>query len=209
MRAVRSGLHPQAVEIGSRRGGLALYAAVQGFNVLCTDLEDPRESAKPLHEKYQVTDLVRYSALDVTDIKTSSLDLKFDLVFMKSVLGGAGRNGRDDLQLKAIQNMAAMLKPGGAVLFAENLAGSALHRFFRKRFTAWGGYWNYPSIERLGAMFEAAGFDLEYQTGGFLGAFGRSEKQRKFLGKLDRAIVQRITPQAWHYIYFGVARKHE
>jgi SAM-dependent methyltransferase len=207
MREVHSGLHPQAIEIGSRRGGLALFAAVQGFHVLCTDLEDPRESAEPLHEKYQVTDLVDYSALDVTDVKRSSIDQKFDLVLMKSVLGGAGRNGRDDLQMQAVQNMAAMLKPGGAILFAENLAGSAVHRFFRKRFTNWGSYWNYPSIERLSSMFDAAGLILEYRTGGFLGAFGRTEKQRRFLGKIDRALIQRITPRTWHYIYFGVARK--
>lgn len=207
LQAVGGDLHPRAIEIGSRRGGLALFAAVQGFHVLCTDLEDPRDSAKPLHDKYQVTDLIDYCALDITELKTHEFDGKFDLVLMKSVLGGAGRNGRDDLQAKAIQNMAAMLKPGGSVLFAENLAGSALHRFFRKRFTAWGGYWNYPSLERLKLMFEAAGLELEYTTGGFLGAFGRTERQRRFLGKLDRAIMQRITPTSWHYIYFGVARK--
>jgi hypothetical protein len=47
----------------------------------------------------------------------------------------------------------------------------------------------------------------EYFTLGFLGALGRTERQRRALGWLDRLLVARLVPAPWRYIMIGIARK--
>lgn len=210
LRANKNAGGSRAIELGSRRGGLALLAAVEGYSVMCTDLTEPGDEAKSLHEKYGVASEVHYAALDITTDKlTDTYHGCYDVVLFKSVLGGAGSNGRNDLQAQAIANMYKMLKPGGVLLFAENLSGSALHRFFRTRFTTWGSYWNYPKRNDLEAMLEQSGFTCTTQAIGFLGAFGRSERQRHFLGKLDRYFLNYLLPSSWKYVLFGVCRRGE
>jgi len=39
--------------------------------------------------------------------------------------------------------LGVVLKPGGWLLFAENLKGSMLHRLLRKTFVRWANYWRY------------------------------------------------------------------
>ncbi|NNC81938.1 MAG: hypothetical protein HKN79_00030 [Flavobacteriales bacterium] len=80
-----------------------------------------------------------------------------------------------------------------------------MHRFLRKRFVAWGDDWNYlrfNEVEELLSSFS----EVSYQTVGFFGAFGRNETQRRFLGRIDRAL-DRFIPRSMRYIVFVKARK--
>ncbi len=197
---------PTAIDIGGRNGGLSLLAAIEGFQVNCSDLENPEESAGKLHSAFGVSDAVTYTELDVLAVPTS-FHHEYDIVLFKSILGGIGRKQRNDLQVQAIRNMGMMLKEGGQICFAENLQGSRLHQFFRKRFTRWGADWNYPSYQRLIATFEEAGFDVNMKQRGFLAAFGRTEKQRAFFALFDRYLLNFITPPSWKYLAYGVAQK--
>ena len=208
MRAVvQRETHPRAIDIGGRNGGLSLLAAVEGFDVLCTDLSHPRESAEPLHKKHRVDDRISYAALDITDAAAVAPHFgQYDLVLFKSILGGIGRSGRDDLQRATLANMHALLKPGGVLCFAENLEGTALHRFFRHRFTRWGAEWNYPSLAQLRAMMREAGFEMEDATTGVAACFGRSERQRSALAKFDSGLANSLTPATWKYIAYGTAK---
>lgn len=199
--------HPKAIDIGGRNGGLSLLAAVEGFDVLCTALTHPRESAHPILKKHKVEHSIDYAALDITDTAAIEPYLgSFDVVLFKSILGGIGRNSRNDLQLKTLQNMRKLLKPGGFLCYAENLEGARLHRFFRRHFTRWGNDWNYPSYRSLGQMLEEAGFKSHSAANGVLACFGRTEKQRVVLGKVDQSVLNRITPSRWKYIVYGVAK---
>ncbi|MGF1564568.1 MAG: class I SAM-dependent methyltransferase [Flavobacteriales bacterium] len=199
--------HPKAIDIGGRNGGLSLLAAVEGFDVLCTDLTHPRESAHPLHRKHKVDHRVAYAALDITDAAVIEPHSgAYDVVLFKSILGGIGRNDRADLQLKTLRNMRTLLKPGGVLCYAENLEGARLHRFFRHRFTRWGKDWNYPSYPALGEMLNAAGFESQSAATGVLACFGRTEKQRNALGKVDQSLLNRAAPSRWKYIAYGVAK---
>lgn len=199
---------PRALEIGSRRGGLALLAAIEGYQVVCTDLTEPGEEAQELHKRYQVSSEISYAALDITTTTLPETLLNsYDVVIFKSVLGGAGSNQRHDLQAQALENIYKMLKPGGVLLFAENLSGSAMHRFFRKRFTSWGSYWNYPTRRGLETMLKQSGFTCTTRAVGFLGAFGRSERQRRMLGKIDRYFLNYLLPSTWKYILVGLGKK--
>ena len=106
------------LEIGANRGGLSLWLALNGHNVLCTDIDNPKERAAPIHSKHQVDHLINYAALDILDLALqveqspadsghpnnlsrtqlgrsriarpadSSLEL-YDLIIFKSVLGAA------------------------------------------------------------------------------------------------------------------------
>lgn len=192
-----------ALEIGARHGGLSLWLALQGMKVVCSDLNYPSETAREKHKKYGVSQLITYENISALDIPYKN---EFDFVIFKSVLGGVGRNNNSENIHVALKNMYDALKPGGELFFVENLKGSALHQFFRKKFVKWGESWNYLSIDQIREytpMFSS----LNYQTVGFLGAFGPNEKFRRIFGKLDKLIFDKITPSNWHYIFIGVARK--
>jgi SAM-dependent methyltransferase len=190
------------LELGGRRGGLSLWLAVNGNKVICSDLASPEESAKPLHEKHAVTENISYQGINAVNIPFEN---EFDLVVFKSILGGVSGNGRDELKKKMIDEIYKSIKPGGKLLFAENLESSFFHQFIRKKFTNWGDRWNYLNYAEMDHVFSS--FDkISYGTWGFLATFGRSEGQRRFLGKID-ALIQPFIPKKKRYIVFGVAEK--
>ncbi len=191
------------LEIGARSGGLSLWMALKGYNVICTDLNKPSINAYALHEKYKVSDMIKYDAIDVTNIPYSN---HFDIIMFKSVLGGVGRDNNKGLQMKAINEIYRALKPGGALLFAENCRGSALHQFLRRKFMNWGQSWRYITIEKMKEFLMPFSY-FKYITVGFLGCLGRNEKQRMLLAKMDKIMFNNFIPERWKYIIIGVALK--
>lgn len=191
------------MELGGRRGGLSLWLAMQGNNVVCSDLDNPREEASQIHRKYDCTDRITYQAIDATNIPYQD---HFDIIVFKSILGGISRDGKTHLNQAVIDQIFKALKPGGKLLFAENLKASGLHQFFRKRLVRWGGSWNYLDLNMLPSLL--AEFEsIEYNTAGFLGAFGRSETQRKIFGQLDTILFDWSLSDQLKYIVFGYASK--
>lgn len=193
----------KALEIGARNGGLSLWLAKQETRVVCSDLDFPTEEAIRKHKNYDVSDLMTYEKINALQIPYEN---EFDIVIFKSVLGGVGRGDNSKNIIAALDNVYNSLKTGGELLFVENLQGSPLHKFLRKKFVKWGMSWNYQSIDSLLSSTKKFS-SLKYQTKGFLGAFGPNEKTRKIFGKIDTKIFDRITPQNWHYIFIGVAKK--
>ncbi len=61
----------RALEIGGRHGGLSLWLALNGMEVLCTDVESPSNQAIEKHAKYKVSDKIQYAALDALYIPYS------------------------------------------------------------------------------------------------------------------------------------------
>ena len=127
-----------ALAIGERGGGLSLWLAMRGIHVVCTDLGVSLEPAMALHRRYGVSDLVTYADLDVTSM--SYPDGSFDIIVFKSVLGALATKER---QVRAMREIHRVLRPGGTLLFAENLVGSRLHTWLRSRFVPWDS-WRYP-----------------------------------------------------------------
>lgn len=191
----------KCLELGGRKGGLSLWLALKGHDVVCSDYESPESTAKPLHDKYKL-DNITYKNINATKIP---YDNEFDLVIFKSILGSVAKQGKDSLKQETINQIHQSLKPGGKFIFAENLQASKLHQFFRKKFTKWGANWNYlkhNEIELLLSNFSK----VHYTSVGFWGAFGRNEKQRNFLGKIDNWF-EKLVPNKMHYIVIGVAEK--
>jgi SAM-dependent methyltransferase len=157
--------------------------ACQGGDVLCSDLWGSERRARPLHARYGVT--VAYEDLDVTALPYRD---HFDVIAFKSLLGALIT---PDRQQAAIQSLYAALKPGGRLLFAENLSASWLHRIARR---AREFKWRDVALTELRAMLRPfAGVYL--QTTGVMG-----------VPTLDRLLTP-ITPPRWRYVVFGFARK--
>lgn len=191
------------LELGARRGGLSLWLALQGHDVLCSDLHDNRELAAALHQAHGVADRVRYEAIDATAIPYEN---HFDVIAFKSLLGGVAWDGNASRQERAVRAMHRALKPGGFLLFAENLRGSLLHQVARRRFVTWNAVWRYVTIDEMLSYLKPFS-SVEYTTTGFSGLFGRTAALSRILGKIDGALFDKVTSPNARYIMFGVARK--
>lgn len=190
----------KALGVGEREGGLSLWLASKGIDVVCTDLGAFPPATRELHDHYGVRDRIGYAQADATALPFP--DASFDVVFFKSVIGALGSKER---QLKATTEIHRVLKSGGVLLFAENLHGTVLHRWLRKRYVAWNSYWRYlePNADRdLFAPFR----ELDDRTTGLLANLGRSEVQRDLLARLD-GVIAPLVPAARRTIWFGAATK--
>ena len=187
----------KVLALGEREGGLSLYFAKKGCEVTCSDYNPMPESTQKMHQDKGVSDKITYAKIDMKSIDFP--DDTFDIVVFKSVIGALGN--KED-QTKAIKEISRVLKPGGSFLFAENAKGSQLHSFLRKRFIKWGDRWRYIPKDELEEWKKefSSGTHSSY---GFHGLFGRSERQRRILGSLDK-ISTPLTPKSWRYIHFGV-----
>lgn len=193
----------KALEIGAMNGGLSLWLAKEGADVLCSDLNGPSDEAKAKHKKHQTISQIKYAAINALDIPFEN---HFDIVLFKSVLGGVGRNNNEENQKTAIYQMHKALKDGGELWFAENLIASPMHQFMRKKFVPWGEQWRYVSINEMLGFLDVFS-EVKYMTVGFFGAFGLNEFQRKVLGNIDKVIFNKFIPKAWNYIIIGIAKK--
>lgn len=192
-----------ALELGGREGGLSLWLASKGFQVICSDLSGAKETAQPFHQKMGITSQINYADLDAANIPFEN---HFDVIIFKSIIGGIGRNDNKEIQREVFTQIHKALKPGGKLLFAENLTASPLHRFFRKRFTKWSAYWRYLTLDEVNE-FLAPFTNYEIHTTGFAGTFGRNEKQKNILAAVDERLLNKLMPQHWKYIAYGTATK--
>lgn len=190
----------QCLELGSSFGGLSLWLALNKNNVLCTDINGPEKEASEIHKRYNCDSRISYDLLDATNIPFEN---RFDIVIFKSILGGISSNNQNHNKAKTINEIYKALKPGGALLFAENLESTAFHKTLRKLYgTSW---WNYLKMSEVDEIFNSYS-KVSYTTVGFLGCFGRTEKQRKLLGRID-TVIEKIVPAKSRYILIGVAIK--
>ena len=193
-----------ALELGARGGGVTLWLSRHADEVVHSDLFGDTHGAQLLHDRFGVTN-VRYEAIDAADIPYRDT---FDVIALKSVLGAVGGQpgrGKADQQ-RAFDEIHAALKPGGILLFAENLAASPMHAQLRQRFNAWSPNWRYVGLDEL-AEFTRGFRDVEIHTTGFAGALGRTERQRSVLAMADQAVMTRLASPSWRYIAYGSAAK--
>ncbi len=124
--------------LGEREGGMSLHFALEGHHVICSDYNPMPETTKKMHAAYGVSEHITYAKIDMKAIDMA--DESVDVVVFKSVIGALGN---EEDQKKAMAEIYRVLKKGGVLLFAENLSGSAVHSFLRKKFVSWGSRWRY------------------------------------------------------------------
>ncbi len=191
------------LELGGRQGGLSLWLALKGKQTVCSDLKDVKDTAEPLHLKYNLSSLLTYQDIDATAIPYEN---QFDIIVFKSIIGGIGKKDDNEIKQQVFKEIHKALKPGGKLLFAENLVASPFHQFLRKRFVNWGEHWRYLSLKEMNGFLKDFS-SVEIKATGVLGTFGRTERQRNFLSAIDQLILNRICPASWKYICYGVAVK--
>lgn len=192
------------LEIGGRQGGLSLWLALKDKKVISSDFEKSKLNAEPLHKKYKLENKIHYQDINALDIPYEN---HFDVIVFKSVVGGIARNYPDgkQIQQQVFDQIYKALKPGGKLLFAENLEASPLHKFFRKKFNNWVS-WRYVTIAECKEFLQKFS-SVELKSTGVLGGFGRTENQKKLLSIVDKALLNHITPKNWKYIVYGIAEK--
>lgn len=107
---------------------------------------------------------------------------------------------------KVFKEIYKALKPRGKLLFAENLIASPFHQRLRKRFVNWGSSWRYVSIEEMKEFLKDFS-SCDIKTTGVLGVLGRNESQRSLPATIDKLILNKLCPDKWKYICYGIADK--
>lgn len=192
------------IELGCRRGGLSAYLALKGCRMVCSDISGYFDDAQALHRYLGVDTQITYARVDALSIPFSSESL--DLVSLKSVLGALGVAGNGmSPQEQAVAEALRVLKRGGRLLFAENLAATVVHKALRKHCVPWGESWHYLTLDELVSLME--GFArVEFSTCGFLALLGRREWQRTMLHAVDTVLMP-LVPTRARYVAFGIAVK--
>ncbi len=190
----------KALAVGEREGGLSLWLALMGHQVVCSDLRPLPPGTSAMHQRHGVADRIEYRAIDICRIDHP--DAHFDVAVFKSVIGALGSR---EAQEKALAELHRVLRPGGVLLFAENLEGNCLQRSLRQRFAPWVTYWRYllwPQDKDLFSRFSSS----EFRLFGLLANLGRSEAQRTVLSHVDDLLMP-LLPERWRYAVAGVCRK--
>jgi SAM-dependent methyltransferase len=190
----------RALEIGARDGGLSLWLAEKGLSVVCSDIFGPSEQAFVLHTQYGLKHRIEHRALDATAIDEP--DASFDITLFKSVLGGIGSFNNLNAIEQTMSELYRVLKPGGLLLFAENLRGSWFHRLARYHFVPWGKDWHYPHLDELDDLL-ALFSERHLYTYGFLSCV---KKNFMPFMAFDRLVCRSSCSQS-HYMAYGFAKK--
>ncbi len=146
---------------------------------------------------------IEYRDIDVLVIPWTE---HFDVIVFKSVIGGI-HPANIAAQLKAMGQILAALKPGGVLLFAENVSGTWMHRLgralaFRRRSDSW----RYPALREMRQLLQ--GFSsYELHSTGVVALFGTRESSRAALARADSAVFNPFVPASWKYVAYGSAIK--
>ena len=153
------------------------------------------------------TAIVTADRFELLDVERMPFESAFDVVCFKSMLGGISGRAGEAREREVFADLGRVLKPGGVLTFAENLRGTPLHQWARNRFGSGRYRWRYPSCEHIeGALAEAGFSGVVGETFGVVAGAGRTEAQRRALGRVDRAL-SRLVPSPAHYVGFFAARK--
>jgi len=198
----------KVLAIGERNGGLSLWMALQGFHVVCTDRQGPTQQARELHRKYGVDDKITY--LDFDLVNTENFDSPYEIIIMKSVLGGVKEQYGDAAsrtnaaRQKAIDNIYKLLSPQGILLTADNLVGNIFLRLIKRLKNKQSG-WHYFSIQELNDLCKQFS-SVSVQSFGII----PSKFSVPILNKaayIINSFLWQLLPLNSAYIAFTIARK--
>jgi len=195
--------------LGERNGGLSLWFALQGFQVICSDFQGPREDANKLHERYGVAGRVQYADISIFQIPFN--DNTIDIVACKSVIGGLKLDYKDkrsrtiENQKLAVEEIRRVLKPGGIFCGAENMRGSWLHMSARKLLKGDKLGWRHINVLEIHQLFSEFSH-VRFRFYGFLGSYYGNKTINRISSGIDR-LLSHILPNRWLYIGFIVGKK--
>lgn len=198
----------KVLAIGERNGGLSLWLALMGFQVICTDINDIAEQAKQLHTRYNVADKIEYKTFDVVNDTWPAE--QFDIIIAKSVIGGV-KSIRSDAssrtfktQQQAVDNIHSMLKTDGYFFSAENMQGGIITRLYRKLGNRTSG-WRYLTYSELQILFSHFAI-VQTKTFGILPTLFSFRVYNRIAFWINKYVLF-FLPSRTKYIAFTIARK--
>lgn len=208
LRTLRPGVD-RVLTIGERNGGLSLWFACQGFQVVCSDFGGVTARPRELHARYGVSHLISYADVNVFSMPYS--DGAFEVVACKSVIGGlklvprdAGTRTLENQQL-AVREILRVLRPSGYFLGAENLRSTCMHQRLRSWMKKGRVGWRHLSNADVCRLFSK--FTLvEAQAYGFVGTGFAPHWINHVTARAD-AFLSAWLPKDWLYISFIRARR--
>ena len=191
-----------ALELGcGRSGGLSLWLAREGWQVVCSFYPTIHDVARQIHRDFGAASRIRYEVLDARDLPYAE---QFDVVCYKSMLGGILRADPGGA-VAVVRAIWRALRPGGWLFFAENLPGTWWHRILRRRFGSLRDGWVYPRLEELIAL-HADFRPFHFTTFGLFGVVGDRLGCGRPAALVDRCLAP-VTPSRWHYALAAAACK--
>ena len=181
-----------------------MLAKEYDMEVICSDLTNPKATVQMLHNKHKLNHKIKYQAIDCT--KMLFKENTFDVVVFKSVIGALGS---EEKQRLAIQEILRILKPGGVLLFAENLNSSFLHTYLRRKFVPWSfrqqNRWRYLKLNEMYLFLNKYSF-VKLNTTGFFANLVGNNFIKNFISYFDY-VFEKLLPKKLRYIVYGVAIK--
>ena len=156
----------KVLEIGaSDKSTVAPIFAVMGASVFCSYYQKPPGFVENAHLKFI---LAKYGLREIPTLEIDITEIvgRYDVIVMKSVLGGIFRNGDYNGIHETIQKLLRdNISPGGFILSLDNGYISPFQRLRRYRGTG-GNSWSYLARSQLGKAL--AGFDVTTKGFGYL-----------------------------------------
>lgn len=189
----------KVIEIGvSDRSTVAPILAARGATVFCSYYQKPSGFIENGHLKYIRE---KYGLGEIPTFETGIDELvgRYDVIIMKSVLGGIFRNNDyDGIGATIRRLMRNNVSAGGVILTVDNGYIGPFHRLRRYRGTG-GNSWTYLDRNRLAAAL--AGLDVMMKGFGYLNVASASlqfggdyEFLNTLLYSVDKAIVSLLDP---------------
>jgi hypothetical protein len=187
------------IEIGaSDKSTVAPIFATRGAHVLCSYYSKPPGFIENSQLKYVRS---KYHIEEIPTIETSVTELsgRYDVIIMKSVLGGVFRNDNyKDLGTLIRRLLRDNVSVGGAILTIDNGYIAPFHKLRRHRGTG-GNSWSYLAQHKLTESL--ADLDVTIKGFGYLNVasaslqFGRNcEFLNSLVYYLDKAMISLIGP---------------
>jgi SAM-dependent methyltransferase len=156
--------------------------------------------ARPQHEAFGLEGRIVWEAANALALPYP--DASFDFVIFKSLLGQIGTTDKLNNKRLMLAEVLRVLKPGGVVLFAENMVASPVHVLARSAFRGWGKKWGYTTVPEMRELFTAFA-ELHYETTGFLVAFAPA-RLKPVVREIDRRLDS-FLPENSRYVIYGSA----
>ena len=157
----------KVLEIGAnKRSAVSLVFADKGAD--CTLGYYPLPKDSPEHFLKNM-DLELDGTVNVIPLNIFEMPFneEFDIVCMKSVLGGISKLNDCDNWSKGIDAAWEAVKPGGYLALAENVRGTFMHDYMRKNYRKNSKPWNYFSPNKYINKVQSLG-KYKWKTFGFL-----------------------------------------
>jgi hypothetical protein len=179
------------IEVGaSEKSSLAPIFAARNAHVVCSYYNKPPGFIeRPLHRL-----CVKYKLHDIPTIDANVMALpgRYDVIVMKSVLGGVFRNN-DYEGLSALMRRLVLnnLNPQGTILSFDNGYINAFHKLRHKHHSGGGVSWTYLKRDKLERALN--GFDFVIAGFGYLNV-GQNALLNSLVYQLDKLVVGLVKP---------------